>query len=223
MRQKEEKMITGTGSIYNYDDNSPNSIFYKTKYRQMGMSPIEPMEPVDLAQTNSLMTNTSSAATNAPKQASLMPEVTAGQVGAGAALGAVGGLVGGIMDYSNVRAQNSALNSGINSLQGKVNELAEQRKQAINARKSEATDFLTQYVTTRDPNRSQGIAQMYSSGNERLKSELASNDTMQANLLSEAAKLKAMKQDDNPWNIATSTVGGAAQSAASLLPMMLMG
>jgi len=79
---------------------------------------------------------------------------------------------------------------------------------------------LTQYVTARDPNRSSQIAQMYSTGQDRYRSELQNYDQMQSQFNANIAQLQSQKQKEKTgWEIAGEGLLGVGQ----MLPYMLMG
>jgi hypothetical protein len=139
----------------------------------------------------------------------------------GAAVGAVAGVVGGLMDNSDIRSGNQAINNSINSMQNVLADLKKQRTDLSNSRASEATSFLTQYVTARDPNRSNGIAQMYQQGQNNFRDSMASNDAQVNAANSQISALNSQKQTEKEWwEIGLGSLGSAAASA---LPMMLMG
>lgn len=140
----------------------------------------------------------------------------AGMMGAGA----VTGIVGGLLDNANISSQNKAIGSAVDKMNTQLNDLKKQRSDAVQYRKGEATDFLTSYVTARDPNRSSQIAQMYQSGQERYRNELQSNDQLQSNVNSQIAELEKQKQKKLGFG---EIAGQGLVGAAQMLPFALMG
>jgi hypothetical protein len=134
--------------------------------------------------------------------------------------GAATGLIGGLLGNQEIKSQNAAINNSINTMQSQLNELKKQREDATKYRRGEATDFLTQYVTARDPNRSSQIAQMYSTGQDRYRSELQNYDQMQSQFNANIAQLQSQKQKEKTgWEI----VGEGLLGVGQMLPYMLMG
>jgi hypothetical protein len=134
--------------------------------------------------------------------------------------GAATGLIGGLLGNQEIKSQNAAINNSINTMQNQLNELKKQREDATKYRRGEATDFLTQYVTARDPNRSSQIAQMYSTGQDRYRSELQNYDQMQSQFNANIAQLQSQKQKEKTgWEI----VGEGLLGVGQMLPYMLMG
>lgn len=135
-------------------------------------------------------------------------------------MGAVSGLIGGFMGNQEVKSANAGLQGGIRSLESQLNDLRKQREEATQYRRGEAADFLTNYVTARDPNRSAQISQMYTTGQDRYRSELQSNDNMQSQVNTGIAQLQSQKQKEmNGWEMAGQGLLGAAQ----MVPFALMG
>lgn len=134
--------------------------------------------------------------------------------------GAVGGLVGGLLGNQEIKSQNNALNKSIGTFQSQLADLKKKREEATQFRRGEATDFLTNYVTARDPNRSAQISQMYTTGQDRYRNELQANDSMQTQVTGAIGQLQSQKQKEkNAWEIGGETLLGAA----SMLPYALMG
>ena len=138
----------------------------------------------------------------------------------GIATGAVGGSIGGFLGNQQIKSQNRAINNSINTMKGQLEEVKRQRQEAIGNRRGESADFLANYITARDPNRSSQIAQMYNVGQERFRSELAQNDANQLSVNNAIAQLQSQKQKEmSGWEIAGQGLLGAAQ----MLPFALMG
>ena len=134
--------------------------------------------------------------------------------------GAATGLIGGILGNQEIKSQNAAIQNSIDSFQKQLDDLKRQREEATKYRRGEATDFLTQYVTARDPNRSSQIAQMYATGQDRYRNELQNYDAMQNAANASIAQLQAQKQrEKSGWEIA----GEGLLSVGQMLPYMLMG
>ena len=143
-------------------------------------------------------------------------------VAGASAAGAIGGMVGGMMDNAAIRSNNMAIDSAQRQLRRNIETLKNQRLDTINYRKSEANDFLTNYAVLRDPNRSGQIAQMYSSGQERFRSELGQNDQNQLALNSQIAQLEGQRQKPKSgWEIFGQSVGSAANSLIQVAPMLM--
>lgn len=135
-------------------------------------------------------------------------------------MGAVSGLIGGFLGNQQIKSANSGLLKGISSFESRLSDLKRQREEATQYRKGEATDFLTNYVTARDPNRSAQISQMYATGQDRYRNELQNNDAMQSQVNAGIAQLQAQKQKEmNGFEIAGQGLLGAAQ----MIPFALMG
>lgn len=136
------------------------------------------------------------------------------------ALGALGGLIGGFLGNKEIESNNSAIQNSMNTIGSKLDELKRQRLEAIKYRRSEAQDFLTNYATVRDPNKSSQIAQMYQTGQDRFRNELAQSDAMNAQFTGQLAQLQGMKQKPKGFG---EIVGETALGTVQLLPYALMG
>lgn len=136
------------------------------------------------------------------------------------ALGALGGLIGSYLGNKEIESQNAAVQRSMNTISSKLDELKRQRLEAIKYRRSEAQDFLTNYATVRDPNKSSQIAQMYQTGQDRFRNELSQSDAMNAQFTGQLAQLQGLKQKPKGFG---ETVAETALGAVQLLPYALMG
>jgi len=80
-----------------------------------------------------------------------------GLIGAG-----VGALVGGFSAWSQQREARSQAKAFNRNIQNQLKEIKGQREQSVQRQSMTSGDFLNQYAMIRDPQRSQGIQQMYS-------------------------------------------------------------
>lgn len=194
-----------------------NSQGFRPMNIQTGFEPLTPVELPNPNTVSNIASNTvSSGVSGMGNKVGEFLSSPSGAMG----MGAVSGLIGGFMGNQQIKSANSGLQKGINSFESQLSDLKRQREEATQYRKGEATDFLTNYVTARDPNRSAQISQMYATGQDRYRNELQNNDAMQSQVNAGIAQLQAQKQKEmNGFEIAGQGLLGAAQ----MVPFALMG
>lgn len=206
-------LANNSGFANTYNRFNKDNILPQDQSSKLSGRFLNPMlEPVELPNPNTVSSGVSGLGN---KVGEFLSSPT-GAIG----MGAVSGLIGGFLGNQQIKSANSGLQKGISSFESQLSDLKRQREEATQYRKGEATDFLTNYVTARDPNRSAQIAQMYTTGQDRYRNELQNSDTMQSQVNAGIAQLQAQKQKEmNGFEIAGQGLLGAAQ----MIPFALMG
>lgn len=127
-------------------------------------------------------------------------------------------LVGGLLDAEEQKRKNRALSRSQDIMRSNLNRLVEERKSISNYRRGEAQQFLNDYIVTMDPERSRAIAGMYSTGQERFRAEMQSNEQLQDQVNANIANLESQKQSPKSWlELAAGTALGAGAGYATHL------